>query len=535
MNAFYEHHKHSIRFGYACFDRLLLNAMVQPFLQPERVVGFFSQNRQIFPVTRQVLGGISEQYHHWVEAHAQAWKAPLEENPPGRRDDFVRPWFSGARSDRIVGIIKAREPAWILTSVGKQSCHLEMKQRWVKQYSFYINDREWGKMFVRVCPYFPFSARVYLNQHHWLAEQMRRRGIRFQQDENAFLQCGDPAALQHLADSLQPEQIIDRAQKWLAYLTPFFSHRERQQQGCQHRLFFAQVEYCNNLIFRRGEVLDQLHERLLDANRSIGRPQTMAQIFGRRINRRYKGKLQTTIQDLDLGHPLIRSHYKSSIAKQYAHGRTQARVEAATDKVTDFGVNKSVENLCELRQRMHQITENYWNTQQDILETFLNRGELLALSRPTIHPNGKRVPGLKLDHPKQLALMQALVRFRHLVTAGSFTTAELLPLVATALPGVGCTLGSVRYELSKLRAKKLVDKLEHTRRYQLTATGYRLCVVYLKLFEKVYAPLVSGLSKPVGADATVPIEKTSPLDKLYLAVARALDQLLSGVGLQVAA
>jgi hypothetical protein len=45
MNAFYEHHKHSIRFGCACFDRLLLNAMVQPFLQPERVVGFFSQCR----------------------------------------------------------------------------------------------------------------------------------------------------------------------------------------------------------------------------------------------------------------------------------------------------------------------------------------------------------------------------------------------------------------------------------------------------------------------------------------------------------
>ena len=25
MNAFYEHHEHSIRFGYRCFDRILLN------------------------------------------------------------------------------------------------------------------------------------------------------------------------------------------------------------------------------------------------------------------------------------------------------------------------------------------------------------------------------------------------------------------------------------------------------------------------------------------------------------------------------
>jgi hypothetical protein len=38
--AFYEHHKDSIRFGYRCFDRILLNGLIQPFQQPERVVGF---------------------------------------------------------------------------------------------------------------------------------------------------------------------------------------------------------------------------------------------------------------------------------------------------------------------------------------------------------------------------------------------------------------------------------------------------------------------------------------------------------------
>jgi hypothetical protein len=45
MNAFYEHHKDSIRFGYQCFDRILLNGLIQPFQQPERVVGLFSTYR----------------------------------------------------------------------------------------------------------------------------------------------------------------------------------------------------------------------------------------------------------------------------------------------------------------------------------------------------------------------------------------------------------------------------------------------------------------------------------------------------------
>jgi hypothetical protein len=38
MNAFYEHHHNNIRFGYRCFDRILLNGLIQPFQQPERGV-----------------------------------------------------------------------------------------------------------------------------------------------------------------------------------------------------------------------------------------------------------------------------------------------------------------------------------------------------------------------------------------------------------------------------------------------------------------------------------------------------------------
>ena len=73
MNAFYEHHKDNIRFAYRCFDRILLHAAIQPFQQEQRAVGFFWTYRQI------------------------------------RR----------ARPDQVVAIIKAREPATIMTAIGK--------------------------------------------------------------------------------------------------------------------------------------------------------------------------------------------------------------------------------------------------------------------------------------------------------------------------------------------------------------------------------------------------------------------------------
>ena len=88
-------------------------------------------------------------------------------------------------------------------------------------------------MFVRTCPYFPFSARVCLNQHHWLANRMRQEGIDFTQCANAFLSGAAPARLQQLADALTPSDLLICGQKWLAHLTPFFTAQERQQAGCQ--------------------------------------------------------------------------------------------------------------------------------------------------------------------------------------------------------------------------------------------------------------------------------------------------------------
>jgi hypothetical protein len=125
---------------------------------------------------------IAHQYHQWVAQHSQEWKAPILAAPDGRRDDFVAPYFRRAQPDQIVVILKARETARLLTSVGQNDrWHLELKQPWVEQYNFYLRDARWGRMFVRVCPYFPFSARLCLNQHHWLALRLQEQGIRFRQ------------------------------------------------------------------------------------------------------------------------------------------------------------------------------------------------------------------------------------------------------------------------------------------------------------------------------------------------------------------
>jgi hypothetical protein len=536
MNAFYEHHRDSMRFGYRCFDRILLNGLIQPFQQPERVVGFFNTYRRIYPVSRDVLRSAAEQFQNWVKEEADRWNAPVVEAPKGRRDEFVEPHFQSAQPDQVVVILKAREPARIMTAIGDRKAnrwHLQIADRWVVQYSFYVNDRRWGRMFVRMCPYLPFSARICLNQHHWLANRMREEDIDFQQRSNAFLRCGRPERLQELADTLTAGDLSSCGRKWLARFTPFFSEPERRQAGCQHRLFFSQVEFCDNLIFHRRAALDKLGERLLDANRTIGQPNKITVIFGRKITKHHRGKLQTEIEDMHLPNPVIRSHYRNGFIKQYVRDHLILRTEAATNNVTDYRVNKAVEHLPLLRDKLAAIDDSYLDIQQDILETFVDRGHLQRLAQPTLTPSGKRIPGLKLDNPRQLALMHALVRFAQIPAANTFSTREIHPYVAAALGARGEQYGlaALRYDLSKLRAKGLVEKLPRSRRYRLPAPGYSVCLIFLKLFDRVYAPLTAGLLHPVPGDSALPKPKRSVLDRLYQRISDSLDRLLHALGL----
>jgi hypothetical protein len=97
-----------------------LNGLIQPFQQPERVIGFFNTYRDGKRVTRNELGDIADQYKNWLTNRSQKWGAPILEPPYGRRDDFIDPYFKPAKPDQIVAIVRAREPGRLLIADGNQ-------------------------------------------------------------------------------------------------------------------------------------------------------------------------------------------------------------------------------------------------------------------------------------------------------------------------------------------------------------------------------------------------------------------------------
>jgi hypothetical protein len=62
----------------------------------------------------------------------------------------------------------------------------------------------------------------------------------------------------------------------------------------------------------------------------------------------------------------------------------------------------------------------------------------------------------------------------------------------------------------------------------------RSASLFLKLFERIHAPLTASLLSPIGAHAKLEARKRSQPDRLYQRLANDLDALVQAIGLKAA-
>jgi hypothetical protein len=501
MNAFLQHHAPAIAFSYHCFDRLLLHGYIRALQFGGSIVTFLRQRRQAKLVSPDYLRRISLDYHRWVEGQAQQAGLAIVTPPPDvRRHDWVEPYYRALEEQPGVAVIlKCRERARVAVCYPNRGYHIEPTWRYVNLYYFYVQDPQLGRFFLRLCPYFPFDAQVCLNGHEWLARQLRGQGIAFRQQDNAFLACADPARLQQLADAFGPAHLGAAVEPCLARWLPYFTAEERAQ-GYRHRLFVAQAEYCHNTVFHRQAALDNLFGRLLDSNRAIGHPDQLAVIFGRAHFRPDIRTARTEVRVTGLQTTVIKTSFGGTSLKQYVKSRTLLRTETSCFQLRELSVPKDVQNLPKLRTVLDRSNERYLEAQQDVLASPIDRGQLERLRQPTVSAAGRRTPGLRLDDARLLAVPQALTCFAYVLGQGCFRTRDLLGDVQRALDNPGYRLSQLRYDLAKLRGKGLVARRKGAQRYELTSEGYRLAVLYQKLYHRRYGPLTASILEPVATD-----------------------------------
>jgi hypothetical protein len=192
-------------------DRIFLHAYV-PRLQTMGLLIRFLLD-QGFPIpSPALLGRIGRRYIAAVDRFAQLNEIPVVRfKRDDCKEDVARSYFRAAEREGrsgvvMLGIAQEKEHVWRGWRRGGPDTHPHFEfgrqSAMVNHYYFYILDREWGPSFVKTCGYAPFGMWVYLNGHEWGKRQAFKRGIAFQQLDNGFASCEDPAGLQAICDRL---------------------------------------------------------------------------------------------------------------------------------------------------------------------------------------------------------------------------------------------------------------------------------------------------------------------------------------------
>ena len=84
------------------------------------------------------------------------------------------------------------------------------------------------------------------------------------------------------------------------------------------------------------------------------------------------------------------------------------------------------------------------------------------------------------------------------------------------------------YDLKKLRAKQLVQKLGNSRKYVPTASGLSALAALTLLREKIIKPVLAGVAKPKPGP-----KSQDPLDQLYHSIQLLFHQLFQQLGFAI--
>ena len=502
MDVFIKLFGNLLVFFYHCFDRIVIHGYLSALSRPEQVVHFVRKVVGVPVVSKELLSQRTADYQNWVEAYARNHHTPIEWAEKGvRKEDYVLPWLRRIANKNAYGvyfIFKSMEQgSTFRISMPKYPTKdphyriLAHQRSRFTHYYFYIRDETLGPMVMRVASFFPFQTTYYLNGHSFIEQELNRARVGFRKNDNAFLAVDDVAALQAAADRLSPDVIRKRLDYWTFVLGPKFSANERERLNLSRFYAITQIEHCRNFIFKRNFPIHKLFERSCELGLWRLTADKIATIFGRRLNRRMRGKLATVIDQVEHGHHVFRAYFKRAVLRQCEKFSTFLRNELCSNNLNDFGLRKGLDHLDEVRQTFQTITSRFAGYQAQWLNVHVDFPLLQRIALP-ITIGSVRYPGIKIHDVRVIRLFEVLLHGGTHV--GGWTAKQIHQAVLTIfhLSERAYGLNQLRYDLRKLKGHALIERDGSRYAYRFTTKGVQVALLFLFFHKRLCGPIANS-------------------------------------------
>ena len=500
---------------YDCIDRIVLNGY---FPRGHSAGGFRSWWRELTgsddTLDQEHLLRMAGRFSRRVHAYAKANGIPLIHCAGAERKHQLaeaylpqQPQFSG-----LFLILVAKAPAlvWQVQRTKSNVPHLQRAKRqpYVNHYHFHFIDRVWGHLTVKM-------------------------------EGNCFV-GGSFQALDQIADALCDNHTIGRltevCERWVYSSCLCFALDIEEQQRSRFRYQYSayQLEYSRNLLFKSGATLDAIYQGMLDRTRRLLDLDKLKTIFGwkHRPHRLHHGlaravRMERIIDNSIHDVTVFKLHFGRLTLKIYDKGERVLRIEAIVHNVKELRCGKLLENLPAMLAKLQRMTLDFLNVLHAAHASFLQESILDTLPQPTL-TGSRRLAGIDLQKSRIRSLSQAVIALApkpHGFTAKELAEKVNLLSAATPLP---YTPRQAAYDLSKLRGKKLVERIPNTRLYRINTFGIRTLAGLLILREKVIRPVLAGICKPRPGR---PPKTIHPLDLHYQNLQREMHRTLQDLAL----
>jgi hypothetical protein len=214
---------------------------------------------------------------------------------------------------------------------------------------------------------------------------------------------------------------------------------------------------------------------------------------------------------------------KKLVARLYEKFGTFLRVEICVNRLKDLGLNKGLENLPALRQKLIVATDRLAGFEATLLNVHVDFPLFQRVARP-IPVGQSTIPGIKIHDTRMMHLMEVLLHGG--AQLGGWRTAQIHAaiLAAFGLKPDAYSLTQLRYDLRKLKGHGLLERDGRRYAYRLTDKGTRVAATFVLFHKRVCGPLANTLfhHRP-DARATPPAKIEVAYHKADAAIQRLID------------
>src|SRR6266498_4049219 len=125
-----------------------------------------------------VLGQVSEKFREAVKVRAEREQIPLYQCRHKERKDDIANKFRRERQVRdgivFIGVAQEKAQAFNGKKVNGWFQFDRDKTVYINHYYFYIDDADFGPLFIKVCRYALWGTKLSLNAHEWANRQLEK-------------------------------------------------------------------------------------------------------------------------------------------------------------------------------------------------------------------------------------------------------------------------------------------------------------------------------------------------------------------------